>query len=92
MAKMLSTVWLLVCFQIILPAFQNLSLVNAIPRPQAASAPASSDDFWMSSIARNGQVAYGDSAFQIYRNVKDFGAKGSHQAPSKLMTLLTVHR
>lgn len=34
------------------------------------------DDFWVSNIQRNGRVAYGDPNHQIYRNVKDFGARG----------------
>ena len=32
--------------------------------------------YWMSQIKRQGKVAYGNSSFVIWRNVKDFGAKG----------------
>lgn len=32
--------------------------------------------WWLSQIARKGTVAYGSPNYQIYRNVKDFGAKG----------------
>jgi glucan 1,3-beta-glucosidase len=55
------------------PAF----LVDAVPRPQTDAPPPASDGYWLASIPRNGKVAYGDSSFQIYRNVKEFGAKGT---------------
>ncbi|KAI4194277.1 MAG: hypothetical protein LQ350_007859 [Teloschistes chrysophthalmus] len=37
---------------------------------------AASSSYWLADIKRQGKVAYGDSNFQIFRNVKDFGAKG----------------
>lgn len=41
----------------------------------AATAPTSG--FWMANIKRQGTVAFGNStSYQIFRNVKDFGAKG----------------
>jgi hypothetical protein len=41
-----------------------LSLVHAEP-------------FWIESISRKGAVAFGDDAsYKVYRNVKDYGAKG----------------
>ncbi|KAL8686385.1 MAG: hypothetical protein Q9224_005462, partial [Gallowayella concinna] len=46
------------------------------PLDQALSHPSSSSSFWLSDIKRQGKVAYGDANFQIFRNVKDFGAKG----------------
>lgn len=48
--------------------------VKAAPTPQA-NAPAASD-FWVASIKRQGVAAFGRSDYQIFRNVKDFGAKG----------------
>ena len=35
-----------------------------------------SSNYWLANIQRQGTVAFGDSNFQIYRNVMDFGAKG----------------
>jgi len=35
-----------------------------------------SSTYWVSNIARNGDVAFGTSGYQIFRNVMDFGAKG----------------
>lgn len=32
--------------------------------------------YWLSSIKRQGTVAFGDTNFKIFRNVKDFGALG----------------
>ncbi|KAL8716668.1 MAG: hypothetical protein Q9225_006023 [Loekoesia sp. 1 TL-2023] len=49
------------------------SPVGAVPVDQAVSAASS---YWVSDIQRQGTVAFGDAAFQIFRNVKDFGAKG----------------
>jgi len=45
------------------------------PIPSASPTPASSS-YWLASITRQGAVAYGDSSYQIFRNVMDFGAKG----------------
>ena len=36
----------------------------------------SGGSYWMSQIKRQGQVAYGNSSFVIWRNVMDYGAKG----------------
>ncbi|KAH8658833.1 pectate lyase superfamily protein-domain-containing protein [Tricladium varicosporioides] len=44
------------------------------PAPQATTPAAGS--YWLSSITRQGTVAYGASGYQVFRNVKDFGAKG----------------
>ena len=37
-------------------------------------------NYWVANIQRQGSVAFGDSNFQIYRNVMDFGAKGLRKA------------
>lgn len=36
----------------------------------------SGQPYWMSQIKRQGKVAYGNSSFVIWRNVRDYGAKG----------------
>ncbi len=38
--------------------------------------------FWMESIAHQGVSAFGSSGYQIFRNVKDFGAKGMSLNPT----------
>lgn len=61
--------------------------VEAAPTPQAADASASS--FWVANIKRQGTAAFGSNSYQVFRNVKDFGAKGKirsiHLQYAKLM-------
>lgn len=47
----------------------------AAPTPQV-NAAASSSSYWVSQIQRQGTVAFADTSFKIYRNVKDYGAVG----------------
>lgn len=61
-----------------------VSLVEGAPKPQGvtsnSTAPSSSSaasGYWLASIQRQGTVAFGGgSGYQIFRNVRDFGAKG----------------
>ncbi|GKT47587.1 glucan 1,3-beta-glucosidase [Colletotrichum spaethianum] len=46
------------------------------PVPQATTAAAAAGGFWVASIERRGTSAFGDANYKIYRNVKDYGAKG----------------
>jgi glucan 1,3-beta-glucosidase len=52
-----------------------LLMVTAFPATSAAPSKRATS-YWQSDIKRQGTVAYGDSSFKIFRNVKDFGAKG----------------
>jgi glucan 1,3-beta-glucosidase len=60
-----------------------LGLVNAVPTPESLDLHANlardtASSFWVANIKRQGAVAFGQSSgYQVYRNVKDFGAKGS---------------
>lgn len=63
------SVSLLVCFFL-----QVFGAPAPAPVPAASDAAASS--YWLSSITRQGTVAFGTSGYQIFRNVKDYGAKG----------------
>ena len=50
---------------------------SAVPAPQAAAYAPDASGFWMGSIKRQGTVApFGSGGYQIFRNVRDFGAKG----------------
>ncbi|KAL1876708.1 hypothetical protein Plec18167_005116 [Paecilomyces lecythidis] len=73
MAILQSTMLFIVHIMLLLglPAF----LVDAAPTPQASSS-ASTSEFWVSSIKRQGTTPFGQSGYQVFRNVKDFGAKG----------------
>jgi len=62
----------------LLAAFLSFSLlVASAPTPSADLAVrGTTSSYWLANIARTGAVAFGDSSFQIFRNVKDFGAVG----------------
>lgn len=56
-------------------------LVEAAPMPLditlTTGDSSSSSSYWVANIKRQGTVAFGSSTdYQIFRNVKDFGAKG----------------
>jgi len=72
--------------RLVLLVFGLASLVAAVPRPQAPAASATSSPstsastsgYWFANIPRNGAVAFnGNASYQIFRNVMDFGAKGT---------------
>jgi len=68
----------------------RLGLLLFAPSPPVGAAPvapfanstvqAEASSYWVSSIQRQGTVAFGDSSFKIYRNVHDYGAKGDGQS------------
>ncbi|SPO00585.1 probable beta-1,3 exoglucanase precursor [Cephalotrichum gorgonifer] len=45
------------------------------PSPQASAAPAAGT-YWLADIERQGQPAFGVPGYQVFRNVKEFGAVG----------------
>ena len=47
--------------------------VHAVP---ASSPPATASQYWVEDIKRQGTVPFGDSSYKVFRNVKDYGAKG----------------
>ncbi|KAK0639508.1 pectate lyase superfamily protein-domain-containing protein [Cercophora newfieldiana] len=53
-----------------LMAWSLLAPVLAVPAPRQDSS------WWLSSIERRGAAAFGDSNYKVFRNVKDYGAKG----------------
>lgn len=61
-------------------ALRLLLLVSGAPAPAPIPVPAASDaaasSYWLASITRQGTAAYGTAGYQIFRNVKDFGAAG----------------
>ncbi|RAL05308.1 exo-beta-1,3-glucanase Exg0 [Aspergillus ibericus CBS 121593] len=61
--------------------FLLLGLANAVPMPGSLDVTshvvARSSDYWVADIKRQGSVPFGNNtSYQIYRNVKDFGATG----------------
>ncbi|OJJ34994.1 hypothetical protein ASPWEDRAFT_112263 [Aspergillus wentii DTO 134E9] len=59
-----------------------LGLVDAFPlRNEVGLVERASSEYWVENIKRQGEVAFGNSsAYQVFRNVKDFGAKGDGSA------------
>lgn len=53
------------------------TLVVAVPTPSpSVELETRGSTYWLANIKRQGTVAFGDSAFQIYRDVTTFGATG----------------
>lgn len=62
-------------------------LISAAPATGASKAVAADSTYWLGSIARQGTVAYGGSSdYKVFRNVKDYGAKGD----GMLLTCSTI--
>ena len=56
----------------------TLALGSACSAPLGGGTAAASDPFWMANIKHQGLAAFNSdpSGYQVFRNVKDFGAKG----------------
>jgi glucan 1,3-beta-glucosidase len=57
-------------------ALRFFLLVSSTPMPAPSDPSAVASSYWLSSISRQGTVAFSSGAFQVFRNVKDFGAVG----------------
>ena len=69
---------MLVTLRLLLLMVAPLSLVGAAPAMNSTqpSQKATTSNYWLANIQRQGTSAFGDSSYTIYRNVQDFGAKG----------------
>ncbi len=84
----LSATSLFLILRILLVTLWPASLVDAVPRPQGDAPAPAADGYWLANIARNGKPAYGDPSFKIFRNVKEYGAKGKfHMVTGKILKL-----
>lgn len=55
----------------------TLQAMSAAQSPLDIPLAASTDPFWLEAIKHQGKAAYNqDPSYQVFRNVKDFGAKG----------------
>ncbi|KAH8824349.1 beta-1,3-glucanase [Flagelloscypha sp. PMI_526] len=66
---------------LLLSVFGSLTpLVSALGTsctgPIGSGTAAASDPFWLQTITHQGKAPYAASGYQVFRNVKDFGAKG----------------
>lgn len=74
-----STSRLLTLASILLAAISVVSALGAsCAVPLASGNAAPGDAFWMQNIQHQGTAAFNSnpSSYQVFRNVKDFGAKG----------------
>ena len=55
------------------------SLGSSCSKPLGAGTSAVGDPFWMETIKHQGTAAFkpNSSSYKVFRNVKDFGAKGT---------------
>lgn len=64
-------------FTSVLLALPALAAPAAIATTRAVTAATTGSSYWVADIARNGAIPFGDDAsYTIFRNVKDYGAKG----------------
>ncbi|KAI9888746.1 MAG: hypothetical protein M1814_006478 [Vezdaea aestivalis] len=73
-----STVALFVALRFfVLLCTTGLAPVSALPSPQAPVQTPAGSGYWLANIERQGISAFNpDSAYKVWRNVKDYGAKG----------------
>ena len=61
-----------------LSAIGSIALASPLaPRNETLEAEARASDWWFGNIERTGRVPFGsNSNYPVFRNVKDYGAKG----------------
>ncbi|KAL9011244.1 MAG: hypothetical protein Q9173_003896 [Seirophora scorigena] len=73
----ISSLALFVALRFYLLVLLPTSPAGAVPQMgQTPTQVANSSSYWVSEIKRQGKAAFGKIDYQIFRNVKDFGAKG----------------
>lgn len=56
---------------------QLLGFSLASPIQEAAVVPRAASEYWIAGVKHQGLVAFGNSSdYQVFRDVKEFGAKG----------------
>ncbi|TFY80465.1 hypothetical protein EWM64_g3547 [Hericium alpestre] len=59
---------------------QSVTLVSGLgsscSAPLGAGTATPGDPYWQQNIQHQGTSAFGPAGYQVFRNVKDFGAKG----------------
>lgn len=64
--------------QLLLVLVGLFSPAGAVPTPQSQTPNTQASSYWLSSIKRQGIAPFngGGAGYKVFRNVKDFGAKG----------------
>lgn len=60
----------------------STSPVEAVPVTSSVTnqkAASTTSSYWVANIQRQGTVAFGNSSYQVFRNVQDYGATGNGQ-------------
>lgn len=93
MASRSSSMWF-IAHLILLLGLRAL-LAEAVPLPQVngpvSAVSTAASGYWVGSIQRQGTVAFGNNtSYQVFRDVKAFGAKGVFQRAPSLQRLLIL--
>lgn len=67
-------------------------LGSSCSAPLGSGSAAPSDPYWQQTITHQGTSPYGPSGYQVFRNVKDFGAKGELKLFSVFLHRLNVSK
>lgn len=69
---------LLLALRVLITAAPSTAAPVAAPAPQASAPAAGASGYWLADIQRQGVAPYNPNkdAYKIFRNVKDYGAKG----------------
>jgi glucan 1,3-beta-glucosidase len=91
---MLSDLALLIVSMVLGLAPTVSGLGSSCSKPLGSGTSAPSDSFWMESIKHQGTSPYNSrpSSYKVFRNVKDFGAKGAKSDLSHIKCRETIIR
>jgi glucan 1,3-beta-glucosidase len=69
---------LLLALRVLITAAPSTAAPVAAPAPQASAPAAGASGYWLADIQRQGVAPYNPKkdAYKVFRNVKDYGAKG----------------
>lgn len=63
---------------------------SSVKKHDVVSPAAAGQAYWYEGIAHQGISAFGAAGYKVYRNVKDFGAKGNSSGPASSMHLTVL--
>jgi glucan 1,3-beta-glucosidase len=66
----------LLALPLLFGALSHAVAIPAVDCPAPGTPDPDGDEYWLESIARQGVSPLGPSGYTVFRNVRDFGAKG----------------